>query len=96
MQPVSTVIADKVVLNWNAPVDNGMPITGYNVYIQKSDNTFVTELVNCDGSQTQIKTTTECTIPLSILTAAPFSLTLGSEINAKLTAYNAYGESTES
>jgi len=56
--PTSIVVADKVVINWNAPLDNGMPITGYNIYIRKSDDTFSTELINCDGSQTQIITTT--------------------------------------
>jgi hypothetical protein len=35
-------------------------------------------------------------VPLSTLTTAPFSLTLGSNINAKLVAVNAYGDSSES
>ncbi len=39
---------------------------------------------------------TQCTIPLSTLTGAPFSLTLGQNINAKLVAVNAYGDSSES
>lgn len=37
-----------------------------------------------------------CTIPLSVLTAEPFNLALGDNINAKLIATNAYGSSAES
>lgn len=37
-----------------------------------------------------------CTIPLSVLTASPFSLSLGDNINAYLIATNAYGSSAES
>jgi hypothetical protein len=33
---------------------------------------------------------------LSALTASPFNLVLGSNINVKVVAYNAYGDSSES
>jgi len=36
---------------------------------------------------------TSCTIPLSVLTAAPFSLTLGETIIAEIAAGNLYGTS---
>lgn len=75
--PTSTVVNDEVVIDWTAPSDQGTPILGYNVYFRKSDNTYETELVDCDGSVEQIVTTTECTVKLSTLTAAPYSLQLG-------------------
>ena len=34
-----------------------------------------------------------CTIPLATLTTSPFLLEFGDQINVKLTAINAYGES---
>jgi hypothetical protein len=37
-----------------------------------------------------------CTIPLSSLTAGPFSLGLGEMINAKVVAYNVNGDSLQS
>lgn len=85
-----------MIIDWSAPSDQGTPILGYNIYFKKSDNTFVTELVDCDGSVEQIITTTECTVPLATLTALPFELLLGDQIQVRLTAYNAYGESAES
>jgi hypothetical protein len=32
--PTTTVVTNYVILNWDAPVDNGTPITGYQVYIR--------------------------------------------------------------
>jgi hypothetical protein len=32
--PSTTVVNDYVIFNWDAPVDNGTPITGYNVFIR--------------------------------------------------------------
>jgi hypothetical protein len=77
-------------------LDNGTPITGYNVYIKKSDATYSTELVTCDGSDSTIISDTECTVPLSKLTTTPFNLAFGDDVIVKLTALNAYGESIES
>ena len=54
---------------------------------------FVTELTKCDMS---LKLTTQCTIPVTTLIAAPFSLPWGSSVFAKVSAKNAYGESIES
>jgi hypothetical protein len=53
----------------------------------------VTETVACDGTDSTIITNTQCTVPLATLIVAPFELALGDQINVKLTASNAYGES---
>jgi hypothetical protein len=29
------------VINWVAPVDNGLPITAYTILIRKNDNTYL-------------------------------------------------------
>jgi len=86
-----------VIVDWEAPNDNGTPITGYRILFRKSDDTYSTLLSHCDGSDVTIKQTTECTVPLSVLYAEPFNLNvLGSSINVKVVAVNAYGESDES
>ena len=41
-------------------------------------------------------TATTCTVPVTALRAAPFSLEWGTNIHATVTAINAYGSSTES
>jgi hypothetical protein len=94
--PTTTVLGDQVVINWNAPSDNGTPITSYTITFRKSDNTYTAELTNCNGAHASIVATSECTIPLSVFTAAPFNLAMGANINAKLLASNAYGSSSES
>ena len=32
--PTTTVVADNVIFDWDEPVANGTPITGYKVYIR--------------------------------------------------------------
>ncbi len=48
--PSTTVVADYVILNWNAPVENGSPIIGYKVFIRKADLTYIEDSTVCDGS----------------------------------------------
>jgi hypothetical protein len=81
-------------VSWVKPADNGKPITGYSILLQHFDGSFTTELVNCNGADETIIAAQRCQIPLSVLQAAPFSIsTLGSPIKAKVIAINAYGES---
>lgn len=79
-----------------APSDQGTQITGYKVYLRKFDLAYSLELNNCDGSDAVIQAATQCTIPLTTLTAEPFSLQLGNSIYAKVIAYNLYGDSASS
>lgn len=70
---------------------------GYRITIRQSDFlTFTEELTNCDGSQNAVFTNTACSIPIDVLTAAPFSLTRGLSVWAKIVAINMYGDSEES
>ena len=74
--------------------DNGSPIFGYIITIRKSDNsTFETETTSCDGSNPTIVLQTICSVPISTLKAAAFTLPWGAEIWAKVVAINLYGES---
>jgi hypothetical protein len=50
-------------------------------------------LANCDGSASLATT---CTIPVTVLRAAPFSLDWGDSVYAKLFATNEYGDSLTS
>lgn len=52
----------------------------------------------CDGTTSAVVLTgiTQCTLPLSTLTAAPYSLLLGFKISAYVVAYNDYGLSLAS
>lgn len=84
-------------MDWQAPSEQGSPITAYRIYIRESDNTsFSLELVSCDGSTSDLIAATECSVPVRILRNAPFNLPWGSNIHAKLVATNIYGDSLES
>jgi hypothetical protein len=53
--------------------------------------------VNCDGTtQSVIVTNKQCSVPISVLTTAPYLLTLGDNVYAKVIAINFYGESIQS
>jgi hypothetical protein len=50
----------------------------------------------CDGGQPATRDALTCTIPLTVLYAAPYSLPLGAKVEVKVTAFNAYGTSLTS
>ncbi len=82
------------MISWAAPDNGGSPITGYIVKIRQSDaTTFSIDTVNCEMSTS---TATTCTIPVTALRAAPFSLDWGTNVHATVLAINLYGSSTVS
>jgi hypothetical protein len=91
--PSTTVVTNYVILNWEAPVDNGSPITGYKVYIRKADFTFIVDPSVCDGLDYLVMQNTQCIVLLDKLTSQPYNLMLGYSIQIKVIATNAYGDS---
>ncbi len=85
-----------VKISWTAPNNNGDDITAYNVYIGNFDSTTWTiDSTNC-GSTTvpSLLTGLYCLVPMSILTASPYSLAFNQLILAKISATNSFGEQT--
>jgi len=98
LAPVTSVLNDKAIITWFAPADNGTPILGYKIYIRKGDQSYVFDNLVCDGTTSAVVLSglTNCVIPLSTLTGSKYSLGLGFKIFSYVTAYNAYGESSDS
>jgi hypothetical protein len=95
--PVTSIENIYVKIDWNAPASNSAPIDGYYVYIAKSDGVFVQETVYCNGFvSAAVLADSYCLVPMSTLIAAPYSLTRGTIIRAKVKAHNEYGDSLES
>jgi hypothetical protein len=71
--PTTTVNTNiSVTITWVEPYNGGSPITGYTVALRQSDGTtYSPESANCNVS------TTTCTVPISVLLAAPYSLAWG-------------------
>ena len=60
----------------------------------QSDNiTFTQDLTDCDGTKASIVSAAQCSVPITILRASPYSLSWGSSIYAKVVATNIYGNS---
>ena len=50
--PTTTFNRETVQIDWDEPFTGGSAITGYRIYIKKSDGSFSLELDDCDGSST--------------------------------------------
>ena len=89
--------SNDVTFAWNSPNNCGSTITAYTVLIRKGDEvTYSTETANCDGSSAAIVTARRCTIPISVLMAAPFNLAFGKSVYARISATNTVGTSAYS
>lgn len=80
-------------MQWTKPNSNGNDLTAYAVYIQKKDNSWALDLVNCDGGSKAGMANPSCAIPITVLKAAPFSLLTGDSVKAKVIATNEVGDS---
>ena len=76
--PTTSISGSNVIINWVAPYDGDSTITGYTVEIQQSDLITFTTYTGCTG------TAVSCTVPISVLQAAPYNLAVGSSVLARV------------
>jgi hypothetical protein len=91
--PTTSIVNDEVILDWDEPADNGMPLTGYFVYIRQSDLSYIIDLSVCDGQGFEVMLSTQCAVALKTLQGEPFNLNVGYSIYIKILAQNEYGDS---
>lgn len=89
--PTTAISGTGVHIQWTAPNDLGESITAYLIEIKDSGGIYRTETSNCNGAVNPVLSALACTIPMTTLSSAPFSLTLGTLIEARVTAINAVG-----
>jgi hypothetical protein len=79
---LATVVSGlDVVFSWTAPDPNFEPLTAYQVLIRRSDGGYSEEAAYCDGARDPaVLADAECTVPLTVLTTAPYFLARGDPV----------------
>lgn len=83
--------AGSISITWAAPGERGDAITSYTVEIQGASASWAAETAYCGGS-----TALSCTVPMSVVTAAPYLLTQGDLVAVRVSAANSYGSGAAS
>lgn len=96
--PVATITTENdgtdVVIRWSAPINNFAVITSYSLQVLETDGkTYADANTYCDEDADAILSARKCTISLTELRAAPFSLTYNQVIVARVRSVNMYGTS---
>jgi hypothetical protein len=98
IQPTTANTGTSIQVSWSNPYNGGSPITSLSVEIRTSDGvSFSTEPLYCNAElDTTIMDRGYCVIPMSILTATPFSLSQADLVIARMSASNVVGASSYS
>lgn len=92
--PTTTLSGNSVVIAWTVPSNQGdqgaevITVTGYTLEIQKDDS-----LWEIDSGDCVLSTSTTCSIPITVLRAAPYLLDDNDSVSARVTATNIIGDS---
>jgi hypothetical protein len=79
-------------ISWEAPSENGSPISAYEVKIlSATPDVYYETLGECDGSDSVVAANLYCDISVSTLAASPFDLSRGDAIVAIARAENIVG-----
>jgi len=69
-------------ISWTAPDARGASITAYRVLIRAGDGSVREELAYCNGADATVVANRNCLVPIDVLKAPPYSLTIGTLIAA--------------
>lgn len=86
------VDANSIKISWTDPYGNSEPILDYQILIRQSDLITFTETTDhCNGQVDPAKSSKYCFVPLTVLRATPYLLTLNNLVVAKARARNVWG-----
>lgn len=93
----TSLVGSSVVVTWPYTTDEGgVMVSSYRVKFRSSSGTYYETLTYCDGSDVWVMADMACTVPMSVFTSAPFSLSVGDLIQVQVEAFNSVGYSTPS
>jgi len=87
LTPTTTTSGSNVTITWPLPYNGGSVVTGYQVFLLSSNGSFILESTYCLNSTTLLATRS-CSVPMTVLTIAPYSLNLGDSISVRIVAIN--------
>jgi hypothetical protein len=88
----SAVSGLNVALTWTAPSANQDPLLAYRILIREADGDYSEEATHCDGgTDASILSGATCSVPMTVLRAAPYSLAQGDPVLFTVAARNSYG-----
>jgi len=93
LAPTTMVDGSNILVSWQEPDINGSPIESYTISLRQWNYQYSVNTEWCDGSQPATIYTRTCTIPQSVFGQAPYLLSSGAGIYAKVIATNAIGSS---
>lgn len=72
--PTTLIQGGNVKITWAEPNTMGSPIIAYRIMVRHSDGiSFTEDTTNCDGSTPALVSAKTCTVPISVVKAAPYS-----------------------
>jgi hypothetical protein len=80
LAPSTSILNNKVIIEWEAPDNAGSTIDSYSIQIQQKNGTFTPSIALCNGGNAGIVGLTTCTVPLLGLRADPYLLVLGDDV----------------
>jgi hypothetical protein len=80
-----------VKISWTAPTDNSDSITSYEILIREQGGSQFSATADCNGADSAVVAARFCLVPLTTLTAAPYSLVFGDLVAARARAINSIG-----
>ena len=91
--PITSInpLAGGLLISWIAPYDDSQAITSYFIEVSNFDSSaWIQDLVNCPGTNPALLL---CTIPMSVLAAAPYNYAYDSLVKVRISAMNFFGTS---
>lgn len=82
-----------MIVSWTAPDANGASITQYDIQIKYGASSY-SATNDCDGTDTTVVSTAQCTIPMATFRTSPYTLAQGTLIEIKVAALNSNGWSS--
>ena len=90
--PVPNASLEDMVISWTPEDDGGSLIVSYKIEVLKGDViTYAEDSTNCQGTDTVIVSSAQCSIPISVLKLDPYRLHWGVSVSARVAAINSVG-----